>query len=83
MSDEGDSGEDKSEVLEHEAPAVLFRSGNDPPPALLRSLAGVTAFQEDTLDALDAAGWLVQPPCPSDLVRAASADAACDGAMEF
>jgi len=35
------------------------------------------------LDALDALGWLADPPPPSALVRAASDDVRADGALEF
>lgn len=43
----------------------------------------ITTAEEAALDSLDAAGWLVEPPLPSALVRAASDDASRDGELEF
>jgi len=49
----------------------------------LRPPATATAVDDTQLDALHTGEWLVDPPPPSMLVRAASDDARADGALEF
>jgi len=52
-------------------------------PPLVPSTAPVGAATDAELDDLEARGWLVVPPSPTALVRAASDDDSMDGRLDF